>query len=206
MTRTLLLILIFYLLSGCTTLYKPSTSIAIYDFGTQEYSQNESQSLNSKSKSILIADAAAPLWLDNTTIQYRLLYHNSTQTYTYTNSRWKAPPATLLARKIRDRIVSNSNEQVVKNSSTAKTDYILHLELEEFIQAFDTMNESHVAIGLRASLIERNSRTIFAQKDFAVTAKTPTADAVGAVWAFGSAANQLINELMDWLTTKLPSQ
>lgn len=206
MTRTLLLILFCYLLSGCITLYKPSTSLAIYDFGTPEYSQNESQPLNRKSKSILIADAAAPLWLDNTTIQYRLLYHNSTQTHTYTSSRWKAPPATLLARKIRDSIISNSNEQVVKNGSTAKTDYILHLELEEFIQAFDTINESHVVIGLRASLIERNSRTIFAQKDFAVTAKTPTADAVGAVRAFSSASNQLIHELIGWLTTKLPPQ
>lgn len=208
MIRALVLIPIFYLLSGCAALYKPTTSnTAVYDLGIQQQrSQNESRSLNQKTKSLLIVDASAPSWLDNTAIQYRLLYHNPSQAYTYANSRWRAPPAIILTQIIRDRIITNTGEQVVKNSSAAKTDYILHLELEEFIQAFDTINDSHVIIGLRASLIERGSRNLLAQKDFTIKKDSPTADAVGAVLAFGSAGNQLIGELIDWLTMQLSSR
>ncbi|TXI18676.1 MAG: hypothetical protein E6Q62_05985 [Nitrosomonas sp.] len=206
MIKSLVLIPIFYLLSGCAALYKPATSnIAVYDFGVQHHpSQNESQSLNQKRKSLLVTDAAAPSWLDNTAIQYRLLYHSPSQAYTYANSRWRAPPAIIMTQIIRDRIITNTGEQVVKNSSTAKTDYILHLELEEFIQAFDTMNDSHVIIGLRASLIERGSRNVLAQKDFTLKKEAPDADAAGAVLAFSSAGNQLIGELIEWLAMQLP--
>ena len=204
MIKALLSILILYLLSGCTVFHKSPSSISVYDFGIQQHTQNRLQQSYKQRKSILIADATVPSWLDNTAIHYRLLYHNPSQSYSYANSRWIGPPASILTQKIRDRIVTNTNEQVIKSSSTAKTDYILHIELEEFIQAFDTMKESHVVIGLRASLIERNSRNLFAQKDFSIKEKAPTTDAAGAVFALSSASNQLINELIEWLTIELP--
>ncbi|WP_297324123.1 ABC-type transport auxiliary lipoprotein family protein [Nitrosomonas sp.] len=204
MIKILLLILVPYLLSGCAVFHKSPSAVSVYDFGLQQLAHNRSQQSHQPRKSILIADAIVPSWLDNTAIHYRLLYHNPSQSYRYANSRWIAPPAAILTQQIRDRIVTHTNEQVIKNSSTAKTDYILHIELEEFIQAFDTEKDSHVVVGLRASLIERNSRNLFAQKDFSIKEKTPTADAAGAVFALGSASHQLINELVGWLTTELP--
>lgn len=207
MIKALVLILTLHLLSGCAVFHKSPAAISIYDFGLQpsQQTQNKLQSSSQKRKSILIANATTPLWLDNTAIHYRLLYHNPSQSYHYANSRWIAPPAALLTQQLRDRIVSRTNEQVIKDSSTAKTDYILHIELEEFIQVFDTAKDSHVLIGLRASLIERNSRHLFAQKDFNIKEKTSTADAAGAVSALGAASNQLTNELIGWLTAELPA-
>lgn len=204
MIKTLHLFLMLCLLSGCTVFHKSPTSIAVYDLGLQPHTHGQSQQPHQQRKSILIADATAPLWLDNTAIHYRLLYNNPSQSYSYANSRWVAPPAAILTQKIRDHIVTHTNKQVIKNSSTAKADYILHIELEEFIQAFNTANDSHVAISLRASLIERNSRHLFAQKDFGIQEKVPTADAAGAVFALGFASNQLINELIEWLIIELP--
>lgn len=204
MKKALLLILILYLLSGCTVFHKPPYSVSVYDLGIQQHTQNRLQQPYQLRKSILIADAAVPSWLDNTAIHYKFLYHNPSQSYSYASSRWVAPPAALLTQQIRDRIVTHTNGQVIKNSSTAKTDYILHIELEEFIQAFDTMEDSHVTIGMRASLIERNSRILFVQKDFNIKEKTLTADAAGAVSAFGSASHRLINELIEWLSIQLP--
>lgn len=200
------MILIFYLLSGCTVFHKSQSSISVYDFGIQpsRHTRNMLQQPEKQRKSILIAEAVAPSWLDNNAIHYRLLYHNPTQSYTYANSRWIATPTAILTQQIRNRIVSNTNEQVIKDSSTAKADYVLNIELEEFTQVFDTVTESYVVIGLRASLIERNSRHLFAQKDFRMNERTPTADAAGAVFALSSASNQLINELIDWLTIELP--
>lgn len=207
MIKALVFILILHLLTGCTVFHKSPAAISIYDFGLQQSQQIQHtlQPSPQQRKSILIANATTPLWLDNTAIHYRLLYHNPAQSYHYANSRWIAPPAALLTQQIRDRIVSRTNGQVIKDSSTAKTDYILHIELEEFIQAFDTAKDSHVLIGLRASLIERNSRYLFAQKDFNIKEKAPTADAAGAVSALGAASNQLINELIGWFSAELPA-
>ncbi len=207
MIKALLLILILHLLPGCTVFHKSPSAISVYNFGLQQsqQAQNKLQPSQQPRKSILIANATTPLWLDNTAIHYRLLYHNPSQSYHYANSRWIAPPAALLTQQMRDRIVSKTNEQVIKDSSTAKTDYILHIELEEFIQVFDTAKDSHVVIGLRASLIERSSRHLFAQKDFNIKEKAPTADAAGAVSALGAASNQVTNELIGWLAIELPS-
>lgn len=207
MTRiALLLILSVNLLTGCVAINKSQSPISTYDFGMHHAQPNkppQQQPLQHR-KSLLIADATAPSWLDNHAIHYRLLYHNPTQSYTYASSRWIAAPAALLTQQIRNRIVASTNEQVIKDNSTAKADYALHIELEEFTQLFDAADASHIVIGLRASLVERNTRKLLAQKDLSITGKTPTADAAGAVFALSSASNQLINELIDWLTTELP--
>ncbi len=205
MTKAILLMVtaIVYLLSGCTALHKSPPAIATYDLGIQSHTQNRLQPSHKHRKSILIADATVPTWLDSTAIHYRLRYHNPSQSYSYANSRWRASPAAILTQQIRDRIVADTDEQVIKNSGTAKTDYILHIELEEFTQLFDTTQDSHVVIGLRASLIERSSRNLLAQKDFNIKEKAPTADATGAVFALGSASNQLTDQLIAWLTAEL---
>ncbi len=204
MTKRIVCALALFSLTGCASLHIPPTTLATYDFGPQHQPSNSTQPFLQQKKSLLIADATAPTWLENTAIHYRLSYHNPSQSYTYASSRWIAPPAAILTQKIRDRIVADTQAQVIKNSSTAKADYILHIELDELIQVFDAMNESHVVMSIRASLIERNSRHLFAQKDLSVKEQAPTADAAGAVFALSSASNQLIQELIAWLTIQLP--
>lgn len=206
MNKIFALSIAIYLISGCTVLPKPQATVSIYDFGVQSAPLARHLPENSQQvrKSVLIADAAAPSWLDSTAIHYRLLYHNPTQTYTYANNRWIAAPAALFTQQIRNRIVTDTHEQVTKDFGTAKTDYVLHIELEEFMQLFDTVADSHITIGFRASLVERNTRKLIAQKDFNRTEKTISADAAGAVSAFSAASNRLIDELIGWLVAELP--
>ena len=206
MTKIFLLIVSIYLFSGCTLLQKSPAPISVYDFGSQLSQHPEpAQQQSSHQRRILIADASAPSWLNNNAMHYRLLFNNPTQSYTYARSRWIAPPASVVTQQIRNRIVTHANGLVVKENGTAKADYILQIELEEFMQAFDQANDSHVVILLRASLIERNSRQLLAQKDFSIQQKTPSADAAGAAFAFSSASNQLVSKLTDWLAIQLPA-
>lgn len=206
MKQMLLLIFTIFLLTSCTGLHKPQPAISTYAFGMQHLSSIEQipNQPHLHRKSLLIADAAAPIWLDNPAIHYRLIYHNPAQSYAYANSRWIATPATLLTQQIRNRIITNTPEQVIRDSGIVKADYTLHIELNEFIQLFDTTDSSHVVVSIRVSLIEQNSRKLFAQKDFSTTENTPSADAAGAVFALSSASNKLINELVNWLTVELP--
>lgn len=206
MKQMLLLIFTIFLLTSCTGLHKRQPAISTYTFGMQHLSPIE-QIPNQPylhRKSLLIADAAAPSWLDNTAIHYRLIYHNPAQSYTYANSRWISTPATLLTQQIRHRIVTSTPEQVIRDSGIVKADYTLHIELNEFIQLFDATDSSHVVVSIRVSLIEHNSRKLYAQKDFSTIESTPSADAAGAVFALSSASNKLINELVNWLTVELP--
>ncbi|QOJ23673.1 MAG: membrane integrity-associated transporter subunit PqiC [Gammaproteobacteria bacterium] len=204
MSKISLLLLIICLLPGCAFLHK-SQPAAVYDFGMQSaiQAQQTSQQAQLRRKSLLVAETTAPSWLDNTAIHYRLLYHNPTQSYSYANSRWIAKPAALLSQQLRNRIVTTTQEHVIKDSSVATADHVLHTELEEFSQLFDTASDSRVVIILRASLVERSTRKVLAQKDFSVTKQAPTADAPGAVTALGAANDQLLDELADWLAAAL---
>ncbi|MER0204064.1 MAG: hypothetical protein DU480_09455 [Nitrosomonas sp.] len=205
MTRIFLLLTIICLLPGCTVLHK-SHPTAVYDFGIQTppSSQSPAQPAQLRRHSLLVADTTAPVWLDSKAIHYRLLYHNPAQSYTYANNRWIATPAALFTQQLRNRIAAGTQEQVIKDNSIATADHVLHTELKEFSQVFDTATDSRIVVGLRASLIERNTRKLLAQKDFNITAKAPSADAVGAVSALGAASNQLLNELVNWLAATLP--
>jgi len=205
MTKIFLPLLIACLLPGCAFLHK-SQPAAIYDLGMQSatHTQQPSQQAELRRKSLLVADTAAPAWLDNAAIHYRLLYHNPAQLYAYANSRWIATPAALLTQQLRNRIVATTPERVIKDNSMATADHVLHTELQEFSQLFDTASDSRIVIGLRASLIERNTRKLLAQKDFSITQKAPSADAPGAVSALRSAYIQLLDELIDWLSASLP--
>lgn len=205
MTRIFLLLAIICLLPGCTVLHK-SHPTAVYDFGIQTppSSQPSAQPAQLRKHSLLVADTTAPVWLDSKAIHYRLLYHNPAQSYTYANNRWIATPAALFTQQLRNRIAAGTQEQVIKDNSIATADHVLHTELEEFSQVFDTATDSRIVVGLRASLIERNTRKLLTQKDFNITVKAPSADAAGAVSALGTASNQLLNELVNWLTATLP--
>lgn len=205
MTKIFLLLAIICLFPGCASLHK-SQPAAVYDFGLQTPPSSEPlfHPIPLRKKSLLVADTTAPVWLDSRAIHYRLLYDNPTQSYTYANNRWIATPAALLTQQLRNRIAAGTQEQVIKDNGIAAADHVLLTELEEFSQVFDTATDSYIVAGLRASLIERNTRKLLAQKDFNITAKAPSADAAGAVSALSAASNQLLNELVNWLAAALP--
>ncbi len=202
------LVLAVMLLAGCAA-PRTQTPMAIYDFGLQRSSTASNAAGTSShprlSASLLVA-ATSPAWLDSLAIRYRLAYHNLAQSYAYASSRWAAAPAALLTQRIKSRIAGISNDAVVSASDNVRTDYALHLELEEFTQVFDTPDQSRAAVRLRASLIERSTRLLLAQRSFSMEQAAPAANAVGAVYALTEASDELIGNLIDWLAEELPKK
>ena len=178
---------------------------AVYDFGLQQVSKTYSASGQQGQlwTSLLITEVKSPVWLNSNSIQYRLAYRDPTQSYTYANSRWAAAPATLLTHRIRNRIADVTNDKVVSTSNSARADFTLHLELEEFSQVFDTVDTSHVVIRLRASLVHRSSRLLKAQRNFSMEQAAPTANAAGAVQALTESSDKLTENLITWLAEEL---
>lgn len=196
------------LLAGCAA-PRTQTPVAIYDFGLQQLSEapnaSDASSRPRLSESLLVA-VASPAWLDSPAIQYRLAYHDLAQSYIYAGNRWAAAPATLLTQRIKTRIAAVNNDAVVGAGDGARADYALRLELEEFTQVFDATDRSRAVVRIRASLMERSTRLLLAQRSFSTAQTAPTADAAGAVRALTGASDKLIDNLIDWLVEKLPEE
>lgn len=201
------LVLAIVLLTGCAA-PRAKAPPAMYDFGAQRLatvpgSPGKSGETRLRA-SIWVPDALAPVWLDNTGILYRLAYHDLAQVYSYARSRWAAVPAALLTQRIRSRIAMINDAGVASTAEGARTNYMLRLELEEFTQIFDTTDYSRGVIRLRASLIDRRTRSLLSQRSFSIEQPTPTSDAPGAVHALAEAADNLIGSLIGWLAEELP--
>ncbi|SFK84689.1 cholesterol transport system auxiliary component [Nitrosomonas aestuarii] len=208
MNKSVAIILGILLLSGCTLFPKPGKRPALYNFvdivGSHipEQAQQSGLETRKNGKKILVAQVIAPLWLDTQAIHYRLAYHNASQTYTYADSRWTAPPAFLLTQQIKQKIAVDTAHLVIQDSNVAKAEFELHIELEDFFQNFETLTDSHVWVRFRASLINNKHRLI-AQKSFNASQSSPTANAAGAVKAFSITSDQLTDDLVRWLNDEL---
>ena len=181
--------------------------VAVYDFGSQRFSVDVNSSETAERlrlpASLLIAEATAPAWLDSTAIQYRLAYDDLAQSHAYASHRWAASPATLLTQRIRNRIASASQGAVVSTADGARTDHMLRLELGEFTQVFDTPDQSRVVVRFRASLIDRATRSVLAQRSFSVEQPAPSPNAKGAVHGLTNSSDKLIADLIGWLVEEI---
>lgn len=203
MRKFLFPILAIMLLAGCAITPRP-TSVAIYDFGLQQSSDTAPN--QPRLSASLSVGVTSPAWLDSPAIQYRLAYHDLARSYLYASSRWASAPATLFTQRIKTRIAAVSDDGVVSASDGVHANYALRLELEEFTQVFDTTDQSHAVVRLRASLIERSARLLLAQRSFSMEQLAPAANAAGAVHALTEASDKLIANLIDWLAEKLPEE
>lgn len=185
------------LMAGCTLIPKDLAPVSVYDFGPAPDRVARSSAL--PPVLIQITDIIAPTWLDTQAIRYRLAYHDPARTYTYANSRWAAPPAKLLTERIRQHFLAHADRQH-KNRSHPSTNYLLRINLEEFIQVFETPDNSRITVRLRAALYEPNNRLPIAQKNFLDERMTQTADAAGAVAVFIAGSDSLSEELIQWLS------
>lgn len=209
MIKFLFPVLAVLLLAGCAA-PRTQTPTAVYDFGLERPFIASGVADTSSSPphlfaSLLVA-ATSPAWLDNPAIQYRLAYHDPARSYTYASSRWAAAPATLLTQRVKGYIAGVSNEGVVSAGDGVRANYMLRLELEEFTQIFDTPHQSRAVIRLRASLIERSTRSLLAQRSFSTEQAASTANAAGAVRGLTEASDKLIENLISWLAENLPEE
>ena len=186
------------LLAGCTIAPKAPAPVATFDFGPISWS--ESLQPASSPIQIQIAEITVPQWLDTQAMRYRLVYHHPAQTHVYANNRWAAAPASLLTERFRQHVALRKRPSDQKDNNTRLTTYLLKIELEEFIQVFDTVDHSHAVVSLRASLVERDTRLLVAQQRFSETQTTPSPDASGAVDSFIAISDQLAVELIRWST------
>ena len=171
---------------------------ASFDLGPQRAYVEEQPRIRTV---LLLPSVNAPAWLESSGIVYRLNYQDATRPQTYANSRWAASPAQLLTQRIRSRFAAAS-AGIVTGGDSAHADYALRVELDDFSQSFDAVNQSRVTVRARATLVNLASHALYAQRTFALE-RPASPDAAGAVGALGVASDLLIEDLLGWAVQNL---
>ena len=182
------------LLAGCTFTRPESDIPTSYDFGPPPAFKHSNPSI---SGTVLVAPVSAPAWLDDNGIVYRLLYEDASRTQSYATSKWAAEPAALITDRLRSRLAAIS-EGIVAPGFSARSDYTLRVELEDFSQHFQAPAQSRVWLRARATLLGTEGRKLLAQRVFDVE-RVAAPNAPGAVKALTEATDAFLEDVVKWL-------
>ncbi|MEW6164307.1 MAG: ABC-type transport auxiliary lipoprotein family protein [Pseudomonadota bacterium] len=187
--RKILPVLLALLLAGCVGTPPRQTEIARRDLG------DLAGAWDSPGFGIAGVDVRAASWLDTPDQMYRLAYADPLRRLAYTESRWVAPPAELLERFLRRRIVYGQPD----SSGTSGAGCRLALTLDELEQRFAAPRDSATVLEARAALLPPRGKTMLAKRAFLIRRPAPTPDAHGGVEGARAAAQALASELSLWL-------
>jgi cholesterol transport system auxiliary component len=171
----LALLLLTSALAACSTNASRVDAVR-YDFGLAGPVEADS--------GIAAVELIAPSWLTGDAIEYRLAHVDPASRRAYADSRWAASPAELLRVAMQHRFAGRGNCRV-------------RLELDEFLQVFDSAQAARQQMVVRAVLLVGGTPTD--HRVFSITESAPTADARGAVLAAGQGVRQLGDQMSAWL-------
>jgi cholesterol transport system auxiliary component len=195
-----LIILLAFSLAACSLGGEKKDPPATYDLGAPRSDAGAKKTLR---HAVLVYNIAAPSWLDGQAIIYRLNYQDAARQQTYSNSRWAAPPAALLAQRLRGRLAAASEGGIINAADSARADFTLRVELDDFSQVFDSAATSRVVIVARASIINVAKRSLQAQRSFTFERPAATPNADGGVRALAAAGDDLIEAVVAWTAASL---
>ncbi len=192
-SNQLFLLIIFAMtFAGCALGPDKREAPAVFDLGPQRAAPASAR-INA---TLLIPPVSATPMLDSLNIIYRLNYRDAGRPEAYTENRWAASPAIMLTDRMRARFAP-ATRGVVSLQDGARADYSLRVELEDFSQSFDTPEASKVALRLRASLVNVDTRALLTQRTFAVE-RAAAPNAPGAAKSLAEASDALIDDMLNW--------
>jgi cholesterol transport system auxiliary component len=182
--RRLLLPLSLALLAACGGGARSVSNVATYDLGAAQPAPN-----NRIVASLRSIDVFSVAWLDSSAMQYRLLYAANQRRQSFAESRWAASPAELLGHALRKRMLSGEVGGACR----------LRVDLDEFVQVFDSAKDSRAVLEARAQLVAPTGGEVLARRSFSLSRPAASADAGGGAAAMAGAVDAFARDLHDWL-------
>jgi len=187
------------MLAGCAQLSSRQTFPKHYTLVDSPASMQQTSGTTSR-VTLQVARITVAPWLQGTALYYRLDYRHDDRIATYAQSDWVSPPANLLETMIQNALASGGHWHIVIGpTGPARTAFALHVQLNDFSQAFASPGQSRGVLDATATLVDNRNGNAIAQKSFHVEAAAPSADAQGGVKALNHAALQFTAELERWL-------
>jgi cholesterol transport system auxiliary component len=172
------------LVAGCGNLGTPAPRFAFFELGLAAPADPPVQLAPAR------IDVRAPSWLSTGAMQYRFDYRSPAQREAYSETRWVAEPAEMLRLSL---------EHALRANPVAEGECRLRIELDDFVQVFETARDSHANVVARVALLAPRTETELARHTFVIHEAAPTPDAPGGVTAHRHAAQRLANEVSTWL-------
>lgn len=177
-------------LAGCNSLGLQAPQTAIYDFGLIEPARIPPAVVPAR------IEVTAPSWLSGSSIQYRLAWSQPERRRAYAESRWAAQPADMLTVSLgRALRIGNGGNNGGHMGARCR----LKVEIDEFIQVFDTEQRNHVELVVRVELLPPRGELPLAWREFRQREAGITADAEGGVKAARAAVLGLAGDIAGWL-------
>jgi cholesterol transport system auxiliary component len=147
---------------------------------------------------LVVTDATGPAALDSERIYYRLNYADELQARTYANSRWTSNPLQMVTQRFKIRI-AQAGVKVLSVTDAANGVPILRVEVDDFVHAFGSSNQSEGQLMLRASVFM--GHTLVDQKTIRRATPAPSQDASGGARALAASTDAAAADIVTWLGT-----
>lgn len=187
-------------LGGCSSL-RPPARATVYDFGPGPVAASPATRI-APLPTLVLAEVEANAALDSSAVLYRLAYSDAQQPRPYAQTRWSMAPAQLLRQRLREQLGQRRSVlSAAQGVVVGKPAMVLHLELDEFSQLFETPERSSGLVRLRATLGQggKGAESLLAQRSFVVQRPAATPDAAGGVRALTEATDAAIAEIEQWV-------
>lgn len=133
----------------------------------------------------------APSWLETPQMGYRLRYSHASKRDSYTLTRWLAPPSEMVLQALKRGVPQGAEGRGCR----------LRVELDEFVQDFQSAQNSVARIEARVKLLPARGEG-GASRRFEVVVPAGFADAAGGAEALSRATQKWIEELRAWLAAQ----
>lgn len=193
--RILFISFFLFFISGCTTI-KPT--VTEYKLIQKDKERSIISASECKDKTLKISQAIAPVSLNSLSMEYT---ESKNMVFTYSQARWQDSPANLITMEVLKRVRDAGLFKIVNTSkSNAKSDLVLEIDIEEFMQYYDKKVHSlHVRSAITFNLLKDKDKSIIASRNFSSDIDAKSADASGGVEALSKALNKIMDENIEWL-------
>lgn len=188
-----LILIIGILFIGCNNKIPPKAEFRV----NPKIPDEKLSALSCKDKSLKIAQAFSSNSLMSQDMSYA---QGDAKQYIYSKSKWASTPnraiGDMYLKLLRATDIFNS---VQVSKSRSRNDYILEINIEDFMQYFnEDSSSSYANVSITLSLIESSTSIVFATKTFSSKADVKSLNAEGGVDALNSALGDVMNQSDKW--------
>ena len=193
--KYILLSLVVFLFIGCTTVVPPKSEFRV----NPKFSSKKLEVSGCKEKSLKVGQAFSSNSLMSQNMNYA---QGDSKQYIYSQSQWSTTPNKAITAEylklIRQMDVFAS---VQISKSRSKNDYILEINIEDFMQYFcedASTSNSHVMISL--TIIDTKTNSVIATKIFSARVDILELNANGGVSGLNIALASVLNQSSHWFS------
>lgn len=179
---------------GCSTVIPSKTEFRV----NPNFESNVLETQACKKNSLKVAQAFSSNALLSSNMNYAL---GDDKQYVYSESLWSNSPNRSITKEylklLRD---SQLFKSVQISKSRTRNDFILEINIEDFMQYFsEDSSSSYVKVAISLTLIDARTNGVVASEIFKKKMKSETLNAAGGVKALNTTLNGILSESKIWL-------